>query len=50
MKTLIVYASQSGNTKKLAETVAHTLNVETTVGHIGEAPDTGGFDLEAIGF
>ncbi len=50
MKTLIIYSSQTGNTKKLAETVAHTLNVETTVCRISEAPDPDGFDLVAIGF
>lgn len=50
MKTLIVYSSQTGNTKKLAEIVAHSLNVETTVCRISEAPDPDGFDLVALGF
>lgn len=50
MKTLIVYSSQSGNTRKLAETAAHSLKSENTVCRISEAPDPDGFDLVALGF
>lgn len=50
MKTLVVYSSQSGNTRKLAETVAHYLKSENTVCHISEAPGPDGFDLVALGF
>ncbi|MFH1985169.1 MAG: flavodoxin family protein [Pseudomonadota bacterium] len=50
MKTLVVYSSQTGNTKKLAETVADTLNGEVSVCHISKAPAPDGFDLVALGF
>jgi flavodoxin len=50
MKTLIVYASQTGNTKKLAEAVSDLLGGEKTVCHIDEAPDPAGFELIALGF
>jgi flavodoxin I len=50
MKTLIVYAGQTGNTKKLAEAVSDLLGGEKTFCHINEAPEPDGFDLIALGF
>lgn len=50
MKTLIVYSSQTGNTKKLAEVVHNTLGGEKTLCPVGEAPYPGGYDLVVLGF
>jgi flavodoxin len=49
VKTLIVYSSETGNTKKLAEAL-HELLGENTLCHINEAPDPSGYDLVALGF
>lgn len=50
MKTLIVYSSQTGNTKKLAEALNQLIGGEKTLCHISEAPDPDGYDLVALGF
>ena len=50
MKTLIVYAGQTGNTKKLAEAVSELFGGEKTFCHINDAPEPDGFDLIALGF
>jgi flavodoxin I len=50
MKTLIVYAGQTGNTQKLAEAVNDLMGGEKTFCHINEAPEPDGFDLIALGF
>ncbi len=50
MKTLVVYSSQSGNTKKLAEAVYEVLPGEKEIHPVEEAPDPEGFDLVAVGF
>jgi hypothetical protein len=50
MKTLVVYSSQTGNTKKLAEAVFQILPEEKTLCHISQAPNPDGFDLVVLGF
>ena len=50
MKTLIVYAGQTGNTRKLAEAINTLLGGEKTFCHIDDAPKPDGFDLIALGF
>ncbi len=50
MKTLIVYAGQTGNTQKLAQAINDLLGGEKTFCHIDEAPEPDGFDLIALGF
>ena len=50
MKSLVVYSSQTGNTKKLAETVFEALPDEKEIFELGEAPDPAAYDLVAVGF
>jgi len=50
MKFLIVYSSQTGNTKKLAEAVYESVTGEKEIYPISEAPEPDGFDLIAVGF
>ncbi len=50
MKTLIVYSSQTGNTKKLAEAVNQVIEGEKTFCPVGEAPEPDGYDLVMLGF
>lgn len=50
MKSLVVYSSQTGNTKKLAETVYDVLPGEKEIYAVTEAPDPSGYDLVALGF
>lgn len=50
MKTLIVYSSQTGNTKKMAEAVNDVIGGEKTLCPVSEAPDPAGFDLVVLGF
>ena len=50
MKTLIVYSSQTGNTKKKAEAVNDVIGGEKTLCLVGEAPHPAGFDLVLLGF
>jgi len=50
MKFLIVYSSQTGNTKKLAEAVYESVAGEKEICPIAEAPDPDGYDLIAVGF
>ncbi|MCF8125054.1 MAG: flavodoxin family protein [Desulfotignum sp.] len=50
MKSLIVYSSQSGNTKKLADVVYETVNGQTDIFPADEAPTGDGYDLIAVGF
>ena len=50
MKSLIVYSSQSGNTKKLAQAVYESLTGEKEMVAVAEAPDPAGYDLVALGF
>lgn len=50
MKTLIVYSSQSGNTKKLAETIYAVLPGEKDIIPVDAAPEPEGYDCVAVGF
>jgi flavodoxin len=50
MKSIVVYSSQTGNTKKLAEAVYSALGPEKMICKIEEAPDPSEFDLICIGF
>lgn len=50
MKTLIVYSSQTGNTKKLAEIVEAVLEGEKDLYPVSEAPDPEGYEYIAVGF
>ena len=50
MKSLIVYSSQTGNTRKLAQAVFDALTGEKDIFPIGEAPDPSGYDFFAVGF
>ena len=48
MKTLVVYSSQTNNTKKLAEAAATELGSEMIP--VGEVGDISGYDYIAVGF
>ncbi len=50
MKSLVVYSSQSGNTKKLAEAVFEALPEGKKITPVEEAPDPKGYDFVAVGF
>ena len=50
MKSLVVYSSMTGNTKKLAEAVYDALPDEKEIFGLGEAPDPEGYNLVAVGF
>jgi len=50
MKSLVVYSSQTGNTKKLAEAVYDVLPGQKEIYTITEAPDPSGYDWVALGF
>jgi len=50
MKLLIVYSSQTENTKKLAHTIYESLDGEKDIFPVDEAPSTKGYDLTAVGF
>jgi flavodoxin len=50
MKSLIVYSSKTGNTRKLAEIANEMLAGDKTFCPVSEAPDPTGFDLVVVGF
>jgi flavodoxin I len=50
MKTLVVYSSKTGNTKKLAEAANNLISGEKFICPVSEAPDPAGFDLVVMGF
>jgi flavodoxin I len=50
MKTLVVYSSQSGNTRKLAEALYDSLEGEKTLRPVADAPPAADYDLVALGF
>ncbi len=50
MKTLVVYSSKSGNTKKLAEAVYAHLPGEKVIQTMEESPEGRGYDLVVAGF
>ncbi len=51
MKQLVVYSSQGGNTKKLAEELFKQLPEENKdIAPVSEAPDPSGYDVVCVGF
>ena len=50
MKSLVVYSSQTGNTRKLAEAAFGALPGEKEIFPVDEAPDPSEYDLIAVGF
>ena len=50
MKSLVIYSSKSGNTKKLADAVESSLPGEKICKSVEEKPAVDGFDLLCIGF
>ena len=50
MKSLIVYSSQTGNTRKLAEVVSACLPGEKQMASVEDAPRPEDFDFIAVGF
>jgi len=50
MKSLVVYSSKSGNTRKLAEAVFEYLEGEKTIVSIADAPDPAEYTFVAVGF
>ena len=50
MKTLVVYSSQSGNTKKLAAAVYESIAGDKEIFSVEKAPEPDNFDLIAVGF
>ena len=50
MKALVVYSSQTGNTKKLAETIYNTLSGEKRIVSIEQAPVPDEDEMVFIGF
>ncbi len=50
MKSLVIYSSQTGNTKKLSEVVYEALEGEKDIYSIADAPDPDGYDIVAVGF
>ncbi len=50
MKSLIVYSSKSGNTKKLAEALFDHLSGEKELCATADAPDPAGYNFVAVGF
>jgi flavodoxin len=50
MKSLVVYSSQSGNTKKLAQAMYESLTASKAMYPVSEAPDPAGYDFIALGF
>lgn len=50
MKSLVVYSSKSGNTRKLAEAVYGYLSGEKEIAAVADAPDPAGYSFVAVGF
>ena len=50
MKTLVAYFSQSGNTKKVAETIFGVLSGEKEIQEISEIADVSAYSLIFVGF
>ena len=50
MKSIVIYSSQTGNTKKLAQTVYETLIGEKDIYPVAEAPEPTNYDFIAVGF
>ena len=49
MKSLVVYSSQTGNTRKLAKAVFEALPGEKTLYPVDEAPDPSDYGFIAVG-
>jgi flavodoxin len=50
MKSLVVYSSQTGNTRRLAEAVFESLSGEKEILPVDDAPDPSEYDSIAVGF
>ena len=50
MKSLVVFSSKTGNTKKLAETIQASLPGEKEIFSMDEAPSPAGYDLVSVAF
>jgi flavodoxin len=50
MKSLIVYSSQTENTRKLAETIYKNMAGDKEMFPVEQAPSASGYDLIAVGF
>ena len=50
MKSLVVYSTQTGNTRKLAEAVFEALSGEREILPVDDAPDPSEYDSIAVGF
>ena len=50
MKSLVIYSSQTGNTRKLADAVYETLTGPKKIFTVNDAPDPSGYDFIALGF
>ena len=50
MKHLVVYSSQGGNTRKLAESAFSRLLEDKDIKAVSEAPDPAGYDVVIVGF
>ena len=50
MKSLVLYSSKSGNTKKLAEALYNHLSGEKELFALADAPDPTGYTFIALGF
>jgi len=50
MESLVVYSSQTGNTRKLAEAVYEALPGKKELYPVDEAPDPSDYDFIAVGF
>lgn len=50
MKALVVYSSQSGNTKKLAQAASEALEGQVDLAETGAKPSADGYDLVVCGF
>ncbi|MGN0861504.1 MAG: flavodoxin family protein [Candidatus Spyradosoma sp.] len=50
MKSLIVYSSKTGNTKKIAEAVLSVMPAGTEIFPVENAPDPDAYDFVAVGY
>ena len=50
MKHLVVYSSQGGNTRKLAESAFSRLSEDKDIAAIADAPDPAGYDVVLVAF
>ena len=50
MKHLVVYSSQGGNTRKLAESAFSRLSEEKEIKSVTDDPDPAGYDIVLVAF